>query len=139
MRSRSRKLGWIAAAALVPLTITGCSQVAQFAPVAGAAVTTVRIATIDVLVQQGLTVQAAPVCTYEGDEFDCVGTVAPDQQVTSRGTMVTRDEVPPELAGQIPSEAGEDASFIVLEVDVAGAPIYRGLTAAVLNENGRTQ
>lgn len=130
----------MAAAVLAPLTLAGCSQAAQFQPVAGAAVTTVRIATIDVLVQQGLTVEAAPVCTYyEGTEFDCVGTVSGGQTVTSKAQQVTKEEVPAELAGQIPSEAAEGTSFIVLEVDVAGAPIYRGLTAAVLNENGRVQ
>ena len=123
----------------VPLLLTGCSQAAQFQPVAGAAVTTVRIATIDVLVQQGLTVESAPVCTYEGTEFDCVGTVSGGQTVTSKAKQVTKEEVPAELVGQIPTETAEGTSFIVLDVEVAGAPIYRGLTAAVLNENGRAQ
>lgn len=139
MSSPRRKTSLLAAVVLVPLTLAGCSQAAQFQPVAGAAVTTVRIATIDVLVQQGLTVEAAPVCTYEGTEFDCVGTVSGGQTVTSKAQQVTKEEVPAELAGQIPTEAAEGTSFIVLEVDVAGSPIYRGLTAAVLNENGRVQ
>ena len=134
-----RAKGLLAAALLLPLGLAGCSQAAQFQPVAGAAVTTVRIATIDVLVQQGLTVEAAPVCTYEGTEFDCTGTVSGGQAVTSRAQQVTKDEVPPELAGQIPPDAAEGTNFIVLEVDVAGAPVYRGLTVAVLNENGRAQ
>lgn len=136
---KRRTNGLLAAAVLLPLSLTACSQAAQFQPVAGAAVTTVRIATIDVLVQQGLTVEAAPVCTYEGTEFDCTGTVSGGQAVTSRGQQVTKEEVPPELVGQIPTDAAEGTKFIVLEVDVAGAPVYRGLTAAVLNENGRSQ
>lgn len=137
--NKQRRTGWLAAAVLVPLSLTACSQAAQFQPVAGAAVTTVRIATIDVLVQQGLTIEAAPVCTYEGTEFDCTGTVSGGQTVTSKAQQVTKEEVPPELVGQIPTEAAEGTDFIVLEVDVAGAPVYRGLTAAVLNENGRAQ
>lgn len=125
----------VAAAAVVALA--GCSQAAQFTPVAGDAVTSVRIATIDVALNQGLQVGAAPVCTYEGTEYDCKGTLVDNRELTSTATQVSKADVPTELVGQVPSDATDDDTFIVLDVAVAGAPIYRGLANAVLNDNGR--
>jgi hypothetical protein len=119
------------------VTMAGCSQAAQFAPVAGDAVTSVRIATIDVALDQGLQFSAAPVCTYEGTEYDCQGTLSDSRELISTATQVAKPDVPTELAGQIPADATDDDTFIVLDVSVAGSPIYRGLANAVLDENGR--
>lgn len=119
------------------IALAGCSQAAQFTPVAGDAVTSVRIATIDVALDQGLQFSAAPVCTYEGTEYDCEGTLSDSRALTSSATQVSTADVPAELVGQVPSDAKDDDTFIVLDVAVAGAPIYRGLANAVLNDNGR--
>jgi len=133
------KPGALAVSALTVVALAGCSQAAQFQPVAGDAVTSVRIATIDVAQQQGLTVTAAPVCDYAGTEFDCRGSLTDGRQLTSTATQVTREEVPAELAGQLPPDAPGLTKVLVLDVMVDGQPIYRGLANAVLDENGREQ
>lgn len=126
-----------AIAAVAVTALTGCSQAAQFTPVAGDAVTSVRIATVDVALDQGLTFSAAPVCTYEGTEYDCKGTLSDSREITSMATQVNKADVPLELVGQVPGDATDGDTFIVLDVAVDGSPIYRGLANAVLDENGR--
>lgn len=134
-----RRLGVAIIAAASGLAVSGCSQAAQFQPVAGDAVTSVRIATVDVALGQGLQFAAAPVCTYEGAEYDCAGTLSDDRPLTSSATQVTKADVPTELAGLVPPDATDTDSFIVLNVAVDGAPIYRGLANVVLDENGRVK
>jgi len=129
----------VAMLAAVSLAVAGCSQAAQFQPVAGDAVTSVRIATVDVALGQGLQFAAAPVCSYEGTEYDCAGTLSDDRPLTSSATQVTKADVPTELAGLLPPDATDTDSFIVLNVAVDGAPIYRGLANVVLDENGRVK
>lgn len=57
------------------LALAGCSQVAAIAPVGGNHLTEVRFATIDVLQQKGIALEAVPTCTRASDgAISCTGT-----------------------------------------------------------------
>lgn len=80
--------------------LTGCaSQVSGLAPVGGDDVTGLRIAVIDVLLEQKLTIRDAPVCTDTGEGYSCVGSLtdgseivatSPDPDATTM-TVLVRD------------------------------------------------
>ena len=61
------------AAAVAALALTGCSQVAALTPVGGTAITSVRNATYQVLVQQQVPILVAPQCESATEGFTCVG------------------------------------------------------------------
>ncbi len=66
----------------------GCSsQIAGLAPVGGDDLATARIATIDAVLAQKLTIRDAPVCTDAGDFISCVGTLTDGAviQATTQG------------------------------------------------------
>ena len=64
-----------APALLAVLALAGCSQVAAIAPVGGNHLTEVRFATIDVLQQKGVSLEAVPTCTRASDgAISCTGT-----------------------------------------------------------------
>jgi len=58
-----RRLGHVALVAASAVALTGCSQVAAIAPVGGARESEVRYAAIDVLMDAGVDLLTAPVCT----------------------------------------------------------------------------
>lgn len=127
----------IAAAALAAVSFAGCSQIAQLKPVAGDAVISVRTATIDTALQKGITFKVAPVCTYQGTEYDCAGTAADGQPVTSVATSYDKPQVPAEYASQVPADAKDSDTFIVMEVKVGSQTIFKGLSSEVLSQNAR--
>lgn len=66
------------------LALTGCSQVAAIAPVGGNHLTEVRFATLDVLQQKGIALEAVPTCTRASDgAISCTGTTADGAAVTA--------------------------------------------------------
>jgi hypothetical protein len=127
------------AAALAAVSFAGCSQIAQLKPVAGDAVISVRTATIDSALQKGITFKVAPVCTYEGTEYDCAGTAADGQPLTSVATAYDKPQVPAEFASQVPADAKDSDTFIVMEVKLGGQTIFKGLSSEVLSENARAK
>jgi hypothetical protein len=74
--------GSVAAAAVVlTLALSGCSQITSLVPVSGVPEATVRIAAIDVLTSQKVAVLVAPVCTAQGDTISCTGTTAAKEPI----------------------------------------------------------
>jgi hypothetical protein len=74
------------------LALTGCSQVAAIAPVGGNHLTEVRFATIDVLQQKGIALEAVPTCTRSGDgAISCAGTTAAGEAVTAASPSTAPD------------------------------------------------
>ncbi len=128
----------MAAAALTAVAATaGCSQIAQLKPVAGDAVTGVRIATNDVLLDAGVAIQVAPVCTFTETDYTCKGTTTDGQPILAQASQVATDAVPPDLTlAAEESEEGAD-DVVVLEVTVGDQQIFRGLVSEVLRQNAR--
>ncbi len=58
---------------LTAVTLAGCSQVAALAPVSGDALTTVRAASIDVLLAADVPVSVVPVCATSSGMHECTG------------------------------------------------------------------
>ena len=71
----------IAVGALVLASLAGCSQVAALAPVGGDRMAEVRFAAIDVLLDQGVELREAPVCTTTGDAISCLGSTSDGRAV----------------------------------------------------------
>lgn len=105
-RAPGRGLRWrpLLVAALV-LPLAGCSQVAALAPVGGDTVTTVRIAANDVLLDHGVRILRAPVCTTETDRYLCTGTA---------------------VEGDITVVAPKDADPLVMTVKAGPETVYDG-------------
>lgn len=120
-------------ACLVVLALAGCSQVAQLQPVAGDAISAVRIATMDVLSENDVPVAQWPTCTSVGNQYTCTGTTADGQEIRS-----TALEVAPYGATVDKYGAPEDAD-VDLTVTVGPKTLYRGKVAQVLSKAGRVQ
>lgn len=73
--ARTRRLGRIAIVVGAALALAGCSQVAAIAPVGGGRESEVRYAAIDVLMDEGVDILTAPVCTPADAErvIRCMG------------------------------------------------------------------
>lgn len=107
-------------AALVPIAVmlavpvlAGCaSQIDGLAPVSGDDITGLRIAAIDVLLENRLTVLDAPVCTAAGSGYSCVGSLTDGSAV-----VVT----------------SPDADATTMTVTVGGTTIYDGSVKEVLD------
>lgn len=78
--------------ALLLLT-TGCSQAAALAPVGGGHLTEVRFAALDLLVQRGVAILVAPVCTDTADDISCRGTTVDGAVVLVRSPAADRTQV----------------------------------------------
>ncbi|MBN9210270.1 MAG: hypothetical protein BGO45_07520 [Microbacterium sp. 71-36] len=77
---------------LAALTLTGCSQIAAIAPVGGNHLTEVRFATIDVLQQKGIALEAVPTCTRSDEgAIACTGTTAAGEAVTAASPSTDPD------------------------------------------------
>lgn len=128
----------MAAAAVTAVVATaGCSQIAQLKPVAGDAVTGVRIATNDVLLNAGVAIQVAPVCTFVETDYTCTGSTTDGQPIVAKASQVATDSVPADLTLDAEeSEEGAD-DVVVLEVTVGDQTIFRGLVSEVLRRNAR--
>lgn len=98
------------------LLLTGCSQVAALAPVGGDAEAAARIATIDVLLAQGVELGEAPECQSTDEAISCTGTTADGQQIVASATT---------------------AADSPLEVSVGGTTIFTGTVADVIADASR--
>ena len=78
-----RRLGLIIATAVGALLLTGCSQIDSLTPVGGAAVTSVRNATYDVLVHEQVSILEAPVCESTESGFTCTGSTTDGESIVA--------------------------------------------------------
>lgn len=132
-----KRLIMAATAITAVIATAGCNQIAQLQPVAGDAVTGVRIATNDVLLNAGVAIQVAPVCTFVDTDYTCKGTTTDGLPIVAEATTVATDQVPPDLVlAAEESEEGAD-DVVVLEVTVGDQTIFRGLVSEVLRRNAR--
>lgn len=75
----------VALAIAVPAAfLAGCSQIEALAPVGGTAITTVRIATYDVLIDQQIPILVAPQCAATSSGFTCEGTTVDGAPITAQ-------------------------------------------------------
>lgn len=79
-----RHLGLILATVACGLLLSACSQIDSLTPVGGAAVTSVRNATNDVLVDQQVSILVAPVCTEVDSGFTCTGSTTDGREILTK-------------------------------------------------------
>jgi hypothetical protein len=102
----------------VVLALTGCSQAAALAPVGGNRLSEVRYAAIDVLLDKGVDVLEAPVCSNgSGTEITCQGSTVDGSRIEAEST------------------SGDGAP---LTVRVDGDEIFSGLLFDVLDAAARS-
>lgn len=120
------------AAGLLSLAaLTGCSQVAQLQPVAGDDVTSVRIATNDVLLNESVPVLVAPVCALDGADYRCTGSTQAGEEIVA--VAVTKAEF-----GATKDQWGAPAPAVIdLDITVGGKSIFSGTVQSVLERNGQ--
>jgi len=118
--SRRRVSGAAVAVLLLGLasSLAGCSQISALAPVGGDALAEVRFGAIDVLLQKGVDLLSAPVCTAAetGSAITCAGATTDGRDIA------------------VISSTAADAELIVA---VAGETIFSGSLADVLDEAAR--
>lgn len=107
----------LAAVIALAAGLAGCSQVAALAPVGGDALSEVRFAAIDVLLQKGVAVGQAPDCVATAAAIECSGT-------TVEGAAIN-----------VSSQRGADAT---LEVSVGGTSLFSGRLQDVLDAAARS-
>ncbi len=95
------------------IALAGCSQVAAIAPVGGDHLTEVRFATIDVLQQKGVALEAVPTCTADEGAVSCAGSTASGDDITAT------------------SPADDPDSFTVV---VGSETIFTGSVSAVIDQ-----
>ena len=88
-------------AALILLFVTGCSQAAALAPVGGNHLTTVRFAANDVLVNKGIELMTAPVCTAPDDNVSCQGTTLQGEPIIVTSTAAAPLDIRVTVAGRV--------------------------------------
>ena len=88
---------------VVAVTLTGCSQIDALAPVGGAAVTTVRNATYDVLVDADVEILVAPQCSAVASGFRCEGSTVDGAQIIAEAT--------PDAPYELKVSVGEELLF----------------------------
>lgn len=97
------------------LALGGCSQVDALAPVGGAGIADLRYAANEVLLEKGIDILVAPVCSGEGLELKCTGETMSDETITATSTS-------------------EDES--TFDLVVGTETIYSGEVQSVLERNG---
>lgn len=111
---------FLAAGALVAASIalTGCaSQLDGLAPVGGDAMTGVKFAATDVLLERKLTILEAPVCTETGDTVSCVGSLTDGAVINVQADIDTKPHT--------------------MTVTVDGSVVYDGEVQTVLDDAAR--
>jgi len=93
------------------LLLAGCSQIGGLAPVSGNEVSSVRTASIDVLLDKGVAIKVAPVCAESSGAFRCEGTT-----VDGGAIVVTAPASTP----------------LRMTITVAGAQVFEGSVEDVL-------
>lgn len=118
-------------AVLALLPLAGCTQIAQLQPVAGAEITAVRIATNDVLVDQSVPIDVAPVCEVQADLYVCTGTTRAGAPIRSEAKVL-------EAFGATKTEYGADSPAVIsLTVTVGTRQIYNGQVQSQLADNAQ--
>ena len=106
------------AAATATVLLSGCTQVAQFRQVAGDEITSVGIATNNVLVDQGVAVLVAPVCSATDPGYTCTGSTLEGGTIESTAQGTSEDD-------------------LSLNVKVDGQEIYSGTVSDVIEKAGQ--
>jgi hypothetical protein len=118
MTRPTTRFGTAGAAAVIVtmlLALSGCaSQIGGLAPVGGDALTGVRIAAVDVLLENKLGILEAPVCTQVAKSVSCVGSLTDGSVVTVEADVSTTPDT--------------------MVVTVGGTTIYDGDVQAVLDK-----
>ncbi|MGV1037813.1 MAG: hypothetical protein ACOYD0_12435 [Candidatus Nanopelagicales bacterium] len=135
-RKRSRVFAAVAVPAVCAVALVGCSQVAALKQVSGVPITTLQIATNNVLVSQNVRVKEAPVCEANaaGDGYECNGST-----ITGAPIVVTAPEaldvsMTPTVNGTpVAMPAGTLA--MPMTITVAGKVIFKGDAQAVIEKN----
>lgn len=78
-----KRLSLAVAMAVGVVLLTGCSQIDSLTPVGGAALTSVRNATYDVLVQEQVSILEAPVCESTDSGFTCRGSTTDGESIVA--------------------------------------------------------
>ena len=107
----SRRYGFLGAV-LLAAVLSGCSQIGALTPVGGSAITSVRNATNDVLMEQGVEILVAPICEKGADAFTCKGSTVDGKDITAEATLIAPYE---------------------LRIDVGGEEIFSGTAQEVLD------
>jgi len=97
--------------ALSTLLLTACSQISSLTPVGGAALTSVRNATYDVLVDQRIPILVAPLCTSTEAGFTCTGSTTGGEEILA--------------------QAGSEAPY-ELKITIDGRTVFEGTAQEVL-------
>lgn len=113
---RTLLLPLIAAASVL---LVGCTQVAQFRQVAGDEITSVSIATNDVLVAEGVAILVAPVCSFADPGYTCTGKAMDGSAIES-------------------TAQGTDEDDLSLTVKVGGEQVYSGTVQEVIEKAGQS-
>lgn len=96
-----RHLGLLLAAAAGGLLLSACSQIDSLTPVGGAAVTSVRNATNDVLVDQQVSILVAPVCTEVDAGFTCTGSTMDGREILTKAGGTSPYELTISIDGEV--------------------------------------
>jgi hypothetical protein len=105
----------VIAAALAAGALAGCaSQLDGLAPVGGDAMTGVRFAATDVLLEKKFGILEAPVCTETGDTVSCVGSLTDGAVISVQADIGTKPHT--------------------MTVTVGGNVVYDGEVQKVLDE-----
>lgn len=135
-RKRGRVLAAVAVPAMCAVALVGCSQVASLKQVSGVPITTLQIATNNVLVSQNVKVKEAPTCTDNAanDGYECKGST-----ITGAPIVVTAPEaldvsMTPTVNGT-PVPMPEGTLKMPMTVTVAGKVIFKGDAQAVIEKN----
>ena len=98
--------------------LAGCgSQIDGLAPVGGDAMTGVKFAATDVLLERKLSILEAPVCTETGDSVSCVGSLTDGAVISVRADIGTKPHT--------------------MTVTVDGSTVYDGEVQPVLDDAAR--
>ena len=103
------------AGAVLAASLCGCSQIDALAPVGGAGIADMRYAVNEVLLEKGVDILVAPVCTGEALELRCTGETMTQETITATSTS-------------------EDES--TFELVVGTEVLYSGDVQSVLERNG---
>ncbi|MET2010381.1 hypothetical protein ABXJ56_02425 [Microbacterium chocolatum] len=91
---RTRRVVAALGAASVTLALAGCSQVAAIAPVGGDRLAEVRYAANDVLLEEGIDILTAPVCTSPDEiAVTCEGETMDGEVIRVESTAEAQDDV----------------------------------------------
>lgn len=118
--------------AVAALLLPGCSQVSQLQePVAGAPVTMVRMATLDVLVAAKVPIAVAPVCTEQDLLITCRGSTTDGREILSQARELAEPEpIVDPYGGTSPPE-------MPLTIRVGAEEIFTGTVYEVIKQNGQ--